>query len=428
MVEYDAVVVGAGILGLATAYHIKRMKPKDKILLIDKMSAAGQGNTAKSAAMFRCFFYSKTNLTLADTSVEFYKFIQETLDVNLKIKWIGYLWLFGEEDYKWVSPLLKEMAAKNMQYRIYEAEELANMLQIRTNVMQDEDSKIMGLVNVDKGVFIPKAGAIDVDALVKFYESNFLKLGGKTQYSTEAKNLVVEPCMPLGMPGEPYFWQESKVTGIITNRGIIKAKKTILATGAWMESLLNLIGINVHVKPKKRQIFSIKAETEELRKLLWVEGFNPEGCLPFTILPKPRVYIKPAIEENSLWLCYGDEFPRAFQLEEDPQPEENFYKYGIYQVLTKYFPQFIGSQPSSSFAGLYAINTIDGQPVVFEENGLLVVGGPSGSGIMKADALGRIAASLYVGEEYATLYGDKKFKVSDLSIKERNVELEKLVI
>jgi hypothetical protein len=47
---------------------------------------------------------------------------------------------------------------------------------------------------------------------------------------------------------------------------------------------------------------------------------------------------------------------------------------------------------------------------------------------MKADAVGRIAAALYAGQEYALLYGDKQFKVSDLGLKKRNVEPEKLII
>lgn len=62
MAEYDAVVVGAGLLGLSTAYYIKKMNPTNRILVVDKMGAAGQGNTAKSAAMFRSFFYSRTNV------------------------------------------------------------------------------------------------------------------------------------------------------------------------------------------------------------------------------------------------------------------------------------------------------------------------------------------------------------------------------
>jgi glycine/D-amino acid oxidase-like deaminating enzyme len=96
--------------------------------------------------------------------------------------------------------------------------------------------------------------------------------------------------------------------------------------------------------------------------------------------------------------------------------------------MSKYFPQFTDCQPFSAFAGLYEINSIDGQPLIFEESGLMVVGGASGSGILKADAVGRIAAALYDDEEYALLYGDRKFKVSDLGLKYRNVEPEKLVI
>jgi glycine/D-amino acid oxidase-like deaminating enzyme len=66
--------------------------------------------------------------------------------------------------------------------------------------------------------------------------------------------------------------------------------------------------------------------------------------------------------------------------------------------------------------------------LIFEENGLLVVGGASGSGILKADAIGRIATALFNGEDHALLYGDRKFKVSDLGLKNRNIEPEKLVI
>ena len=150
--------------------------------------------------------------------------------------------------------------------------------------------------------------------------------------------------------------------------------------------------------------------------------------MPFTILPNPSVYIRPFPKEEVYWVGYADEFPRAFKLEENPQPEKNFYEYGIHQVLPKYFPQFKDCRPTSAMAGLYEVNTLDGHPVIFEENDLIVVGGASGSGISKADAIGRITAALYVNEEYALLYGGKKFKVSDLSLKNRRTEPEKLIL
>jgi glycine/D-amino acid oxidase-like deaminating enzyme len=428
MTEYDALIIGAGILGLSTGYHIKSRNPELGVLIVDKLGAAGQGSTAKSAAAFRCLFHSPTNFVLADSSAEFYKHVQDDLGFDLKQRWAGYLWFFDKDGYDKVLSVLKELANRGFKYVEYDQDDLVRKLDMRTSFADDEEARMMGLGDVYKGILIQKAGLIDVDSLVKFYESEFLKLGGKIQYNTEAKELAVEPRQPLGMPGEPYFWQDATITGARTMKGLIRAKKTIVAAGAWISQLLDPLGIECFIKPKKRQVFSVKARTEALKKLLFTREFTDAGCLPFTILPKPSVYIRPAPEEDALWLAYADEFPRAFKLEDNPEPEENYYRYGIYQVLVKYFPQFTDCQPFSAFAGLYEMNSLDGQPLIFEENGLMVVGGASGSGILKADAISRIAAALYDGEEYAMLYGDRKFKVSDLGLKNRHVEPEKLVI
>jgi len=428
MPEYDTIIVGAGIIGLSTAYHLKIRNPKLSILVVDKLGAAGQGSTAKSAAAFRCLFASRTNFALADSSAEFYKHVQNDLGFDLKLRWSGYLWLFDEEGYMKMLPVLKDLASKGFKYVEYDGDDLAQKLDMQTDFSNDEEAQMMNLGNVHKGIVIPKAGLIDVDSLVKFYESEFLKIGGRIQYNTKVEEITVEARQPLGMPSEPYFWQDATVTGVKTNRGPIKAEKTIVAAGAWAAQLLDPLGIECFIKAKKRQIFSVKAKTDPLKKLLFSKEFTDAGCLPFTIVPKPSAYIRPAPEEDALWLAYADEFPRAFKIEDDPQPEEDYYKFGLYQVLAKYFPQFTGCQPFSAFAGLYEINTLDGQPLVFEENNVMVVGGASGSGILKADAIGRIAAALYNDEEYALLYGAKKFKASDLGLKNRNIESEKLVI
>jgi FAD-dependent oxidoreductase domain-containing protein 1 len=428
MTEYDAVIVGAGVIGLSTAYHIKRQNPNAKVLVVDKSNAAGQGSTAKSMSAFRCLFSSPINYVLSDSSVDFYTHVQTDLGVDLKLFFVGYLWLLGEDDFAEMAPILKGLAAKSLKYKEYNAEELAKRLGLTISLRGDEEAELMGLKDVYKGIFIPKAGIVDADCIVKFYEEEFMRLNGEIRYGVKVESFIVEACKPLGIAGEPFFWQESRVSGVKTDSGIIRAKKTILASGPWISQLLDTVGVECFIKPKKRQVFALEAKNPLLRRLLFTQGFNSIGCIPFTILPKPRVLIRPFPTEGVFWLSYADDFPRAFKLEEDPQPEKNFYQYGIYQVLVKYFPQFKDCRPYSAFAGLYEINTLDGHPVIFEERDLIVVGGASGSGIMKADAIGRIVAALYSGEEYALLYGGRKFKVSDLSIKERCVEPEKLQI
>jgi glycine/D-amino acid oxidase-like deaminating enzyme len=77
------------------------------------------------------------------------------------------------------------------------------------------------------------------------------------------------------------------------------------------------------------------------------------------------------------------------------------------------------------------MNTVDKNPVVFKPNGikgLVTVTSGSGSGIMKADAVGRIAEALYRDQEYAELFGDVKFKVSRLGLAERDVDKEYFII
>ena len=427
MKDYDCIVVGAGIVGLATAYHIRREAPEDKILIIDKFEGPGFGDTSKSAAAFREFFYSKMNVLLARSTIGFYQDLQKKQGVDLGIKQIGYLFLMSNSRFESLAPILKKISSEGIEYKVYSSEDLEEV-GFRTHISTDEEAELMGLEDVDIGLFVPRAGILKAENIVKFYELELKRAGVDFMYRTKVTSLILEPRKPMGIPEEPFPWQDIRVSGVKTNRGEFRAKKkVIVATGAWSESLLNPIGIGIPIRPKKRQIFVIKAECGDLSKLLRISKFNEEKILPFTILPR-GIYLRPEPDENAFWIGYADKIGRAYLLEENPQPEEEFYTYGIYPVLTKYVPQFIDVRPINAWAGHYDVNVIDGVPLIHEEADLIFVGGSSGSGVMKADALGRIAAATYVGKEYAELYGGIKVKTKDLSLTERKVEPEKLII
>ena len=180
------------------------------------------------------------------------------------------------------------------------------------------------------------------------------------------------------------------------------------------------------MRAKKRQIFVFK--DPKLRGLLEVEGFNEYTVMPLTILPKAGILFRPEVTEGSIWLACADELGRGYGLEEDPQPEANYYTDEIYHVLVKYFPCFRDIRPANMWAGQYAVNGYDGMPVIAPVPGMIYIGAASGSGIMKCDALGRIVASLYASEEKAELYGGQNFNVSDLGVEDRNAERENFII
>jgi glycine/D-amino acid oxidase-like deaminating enzyme len=264
----------------------------------------------------------------------------------------------------------------------------------------------------------------------------------ETLFNATVDKVIIEPDEPLELrngeplPNQPYYWQKT-TPGVKTKNRKIKADKIIIIAGSWTSYLLDDLGVDAHTKPKTRHAFTMPAKTNELKELINTRGFI-KG-MPFTILPRPETalddptfYIKPNLKEETFWVGYDPDFLAPFKPENElattPRYHRDCFEYVVSQGLRKYFPQFARTRMTSCFAGQYMINTIDGQPVIFEKNNIIVVTGASGSGIMKADSIGRIAAALYKGERYTTLYGNKRFEVSDLGKERRRVKPEIFII
>jgi glycine/D-amino acid oxidase-like deaminating enzyme len=107
--RYDVLVIGAGIIGLSSAYHIKEAHPELSVLIIDRAPAAGQGDTAKSNAALRDTFTSTVNRMLARSSIEFYKHVQSELGFNLNLDLVGYLWLLSKNQVREYEAVEAEM-------------------------------------------------------------------------------------------------------------------------------------------------------------------------------------------------------------------------------------------------------------------------------------------------------------------------------
>ncbi len=421
--EADVLVVGAGVIGLATAYNILRINSKTSVLIIDKMGDVGQGATAKSAAGFRAeLFTSSTNQMLSNTSVNFYLHVQREEGYDLGMELVGYLILRSREQFEDIADIANILEKKGA-LKIYRKAELKNMLKMNYEFDGDEEAEVLGIKNVDYGLFGTKCGYIDADKLAYYYRDRIKEMGGDFQFNTKVERIIVEPEVKLGIPREPRAWQKIKFAGVETNKGPIKAKNLVIAAGGWTNQLLDPIGIDCISKPKKRQIFTFRPKTEEQKALLNTEGFNEEGILPFTFLPTGH-YIRADKRDGTFWFSYSDEI-RPFST--DDEPEEKYYYDNIYPIIVKYFPQLEGARVDNMWAGLYMINSVDHNPVVFKRSNMVVATGASGSGILKGDAIGRIAAALVYNEPYADLFGGEKIPSDKLEVIGRSLEVEKFV-
>ena len=215
--KYDVILVGAGLFGMATAYHLKDKNNELKILVVDKASMAGAGNTAQSAGMYRDTFSSEVNLLLSSTTRDFFRYVQNTLGVELSLKDITYLWLMDREQFEQNKTAVETMLDNNLRIEILEKDDIEKKIpELVTNFDENEDAKLLGLRNIDYAILGYDCGELDADKITRdFYEAEYIKLGGEVLYSTKITKLILEPeGEKLGIPGEPVGWQKKKI-GVI---------------------------------------------------------------------------------------------------------------------------------------------------------------------------------------------------------------------
>jgi len=394
----DILVIGAGVLGLSSALHIKRLNPEKSVAVIDRLPGPGQGNTAKAAGIYLNLHTTRVNYLLGDSTIDWLYHLQGDLGYQIGLHQYGYLYLLDEGRYEKLKRAIPRARGLGVEVKTFEAEELDSLIPDLTVEPGDEEAEEMGLKPIAGGVLGVKCGNVDPDALAQSLEAEFTKLGGEVFYGTDAKELVVKPKREMGLPGEPFVWQDLTVRGAETSRGPIEAETTVVAAGVWAERLLAPLGFDPLMRPKSRIIYVFN--DPRLKRLRLTSGFSDVGSLPFIQIPGIRTYLKADPSEGTLWLGCADDL-------------------GV-----RYLPCFEGVRPVNSWAGQRAVNTLDKTPVVAPGPGMIYVGSASGYGITKCDALGRAVASVYTGEEEAELYGGRRLRVSDIGIEGRNVGKE----
>jgi glycine/D-amino acid oxidase-like deaminating enzyme len=442
--KYDVVIVGGGILGMSCAYHLKSWEPDLSVMVIDQNPRGGMGNTSKSAALFRNVFSSPVNRILASVSLAFYRRLQKEEKIDLGLRYTGYLWLCDQELGKLFSQLrMKEhqfsqsMSYPELQFMLKDVttETLTDMFGCDPSERTVEVGGEMDLKlpKIEHAIFGPDCGTLSPAKLFEYYERKFKEMGGELLYRTKVEKILFERSQ---VEPEPHDKTDSNhkidfglerslhFTGLRTVDGIVKADKICLAAGTWTNLLTDPLGIDVHMKPKSRQLFNVVIEPDKQPK-----GFiNKEERFPIFVLPPDGIYVKPLRMRGNFIIGWADDLGRSFGFEEEPKADFEFFQKYINPALTAYLPWFEGAEIKHSWAGQYHYNTLDGNPFVFNTRNLTCVVGASGSGVMKADAIGKITAAKVLEKDKPDLMEGVDFPIDALGFDTRLVVKEQLII
>jgi glycine/D-amino acid oxidase-like deaminating enzyme len=329
----------------------------------------------------------------------------------VQLKPIGYLWLFSGEQWADSQKAIRQLDPEKDRFDVLDRAGIMDILRLNPEAKTP-------FPDVHSGIYCHLCGSINGMALAQHYASEFESLGGDISFDTEIKSFILTGRDSCYAP-----WDEVSVSAVVDQRGnTYHASQFVIATGAWTHELLAPVGIASGIFPKKRQLFALKIE-EPAR----LPVYQNSTKIPAIILPAGGVYIKPVLDRNMLIVGCADDLGQPF-LMSDPEPDPRYFHNAIEPVLNHYFPQLADYKLSLKWAGYYDYHWPDMTPVIESVANLTWVSGTSGSGIMKADAIGRIAAAGLQGNEEAVLADGTRFRVSRLSLRNREVEKEELII
>ena len=91
----EVVIVGGGIIGCATAYHLARRGCTDVVVL--ERNAVGSGSTSKAAGGIRTQFSTPIHIRFSLLSMPVWERFEEEFGVDVEYRHWGYLFLAGSE-------------------------------------------------------------------------------------------------------------------------------------------------------------------------------------------------------------------------------------------------------------------------------------------------------------------------------------------
>lgn len=356
----QVVIIGGGVMGASTAYHLARAGCTD-VVLLEKQEFFGMGATGKCAGGVRYQFSTEINVRLSQLSLPMLDRFEEELGQAIGLRKCGYLFLLtNEQD---VAAFRRNVA-------------MQNRLGVPTEWLSgDEVRRLVPLLAADDviaGAFHAGDGLADPNSVVMGYVNAARRLGVRAYAGVEV----------IGVSKS-----EGRITGVQTNAGAISCEILVNAAGPWSAVVSDLAGVPLPVTPLRRQMLT----TTPIPQL--------PADFPFIIDFAQSLYFHREGEGLLTGQSNPDEQP-GFDERVDQAWELRHMETAIRRL-----PLLDKAGRLSHWAGLYEV-TPDAHPILGadpELPGYYFVTGFSGHGFMHGPGAGLLMSEIILDGRAATL-------------------------
>lgn len=360
------VIVGGGVIGAATAWHLTRLGLHD-VLVLDRESVPGAGSTGRATGGYRASFATEPNIRLSllarDTLLRF----AELCGCEPVYDPVGYLWIARSDA---LLAVLRDAQALQQRCGVTDAAIVGPDDVHRLNPAVGPDSAVCG------GLWCPSDGYVRPVEMLAGYRSAAERAGARFVYGS-----VVQGLRMTGRRGG----ERRRVAAVLTAGGEVGCDAVVNAAGAWAAEVAGWAGVPLPVVPVRRQV-AITVPTTAL-----------PAAMPMTLWADDGFHVR-ARDGRALyaWPTPGDPVdPWSIAVEPDWVDRAERTARDRIPALRD-----VAVDRERCWAGLYEVSP-DRRPILGPAEqcpNLFLANGSSGHGVMHSAAIGRVVAELVAGE------------------------------
>lgn len=240
--QHDVVVIGGGIVGLATALQLKKQNPVLDLVLIEKEEILAKHQTGNNSGVIHSGLYYKPGSLKATNCIHGYhlllRFCKEN---NIEFDLCGKIVVATEPK---EIPLLQNLFARG------EQNGLTNMKKLKKEELKEYEPHVNGI----EGIFVPQTGIVDYTKVALKYGELIQQLDGKVQLGERVLEVRKEATQSV----------------VVTQKQSYPTKLVINCAGLYSDKVARMTvpDVNVKIIPFRGEYFKLKKEKEYLVKNL----------------------------------------------------------------------------------------------------------------------------------------------------------------